>query len=192
MESPITVLLLRGHDRYWEEARSCLAAIGCRVEVFDGPLFRLEATISALQPDVIMVAADAMERDTLESICLFGTALPRPMVVFTEDPDVGKLRRAVRAGVAAYVVAGLAPERLLPILEAARVRHESLRNLHAELEATKQRLAGREAVDAAKRLLMQEGLSESEAHARLRRLAMDAGITKAEAARRLLQRSRRT
>jgi len=155
MESPITVLLLRGHDRYWEEARACLAAIGCRVEVFDGPLFRLEATISALQPDVIMVAADAMERGTLESICLFGTALPRPMVVF-------------------------------------RVRHESLRNLHAELEALKQRLAGREAVDAAKRLLMQEGLSESEAHARLRWLSMDAGITKAEAARRLLQRSRRT
>lgn len=186
MSSPLTVMLIQGGGRYWQKARRALEAIGCRVEVFAGPLVGMEHAIQRVQPDVVMVAADAMERDTLESICLYGRVLPRPMVVFTEDADPAKLRRAVHAGVAAYVVAGLAPERLAPVLEVARARHETLRALQDELERTRRRLADREAVDQAKRLLMGQGLSEPEAHARLRRLAMDAGITKAEAARRLL------
>lgn len=190
MRTALTVLLMQGRGRYWQQARAALAAIGCRVHVFQGPLIELEATLRRLNPDVVVVAADAMERDTLEGICLYGQVLPQPMVVFTEDPDVAKLRQAVRAGVAAYVVAGLGAERLMPVLEAARVRHETLRTLHAELAQSRERLAAHEAIDAAKRLLMREGLSEPEAHARLRRLAMDQGITKAEAARRLLARAR--
>ncbi len=190
MPSNLTVLLIEGKGRYWRQAQKALQAIGCRVEVFSGPVLAMEKAIETLQPDVIVVAADAMERDTLESICLYGRCLPRPMVVFTEDADPAKLRRAVHAGVAAYVVAGLAPERLAPVLEVARARHESLRALQSELSLTRSRLADREAIDQAKRLLMGEGLSEAEAHARLRRLAMDAGITKGEAARRLLSRSR--
>lgn len=189
MGCTLTVLLMAGQGRYWQQAEAALLQSGCRVEVFDGPLAALEKTVRAVRPDVVMVAADAMEGPILERVCLYGQLLPHPVVVFTEDPDLAKVRRAVDAGVAAYVVAGLAPGRLLAVLEAARTRHTGLRSLKEDLARTRDRLAAQEAIDAAKTKLMDEGLSEPEAHALLRRLAMEAGISKAEAARRLLART---
>lgn len=186
----LRVLLVRTQGSYWARARRVLVAAGCEVEVFSGPLVKLEEALNRFAPEVVLIAADAMERDTLESVCLFGQSLPRPMVVFTEDTDPAKIRRAVASGVAAYVVAGLDASRVRPIIEAALARFEATAGLRAELERTRRRLADREAIDQAKRLLMAQGMDEKNAHAALQRLAMDHGISKAAAARRLLARAK--
>ena len=47
---------------------------------------------------------------------------PRPIVMFSADGDTDKIREAVRAGVSAYVVGGLAAERVQPILDVAIAR----------------------------------------------------------------------
>ncbi|NWG76322.1 MAG: ANTAR domain-containing protein [Rubrivivax sp.] len=107
--------------------------------------------------------------------------------MFTEDKDTEKLRQAVRAGVAAYVVAGLSAERVRPILEAAITRHEVQNEMAQELSQTKSALQDKESIDQAKRLLIKQGMSEEEAYQRLRKQAMDSGISVADAARRLLK-----
>jgi response regulator NasT len=92
----------------------------------------------------------------------------------------------VRAGVAAYVVAGLSTERLRPILEAAIARHEVQNELAQELSHARTSLQDKEVIDQAKRQLIKQGLSEEEAYRRLRKLAMDSGLSLADVARGLV------
>lgn len=70
-------------------------------------------------------------------------------------------------------------------------RFEIERALREELDRARDRLAGRQAVERAKGLLMDRlGLSEEEAYTRLRRLAMDRKESLAKAAERVIEASR--
>ena len=75
-----------------------------------------------------------------------------------------------------YVVDGLAPHRIRPILDLAVKRFNAFARLQADLAEAKGKLAEREAVDKAKRILMDNrGMSEPEAYSELRRTAMNQG-----------------
>ena len=63
-----------------------------------------------LQPDVVIVDAESPSRDTLENLATVSTACPRPVVVFSEDANQGVMQQALKAGVSAYVIAGLQPQ----------------------------------------------------------------------------------
>jgi response regulator NasT len=99
---------------------------------------------------------------------------PRPIVLFTEDRENATIQAALKAGVSAYVVAGMQPERLQPILEVAVARFEREQALREELRDAQTRLAERKVIERAKGFLMQQkGVSEDEAYRLLRKLAMD-------------------
>jgi response regulator NasT len=187
---PLKVLLLKDATHRLEWVTQSLRDADCEVVHFSGSLMEMEEAILREAPDVIMIDTDSPSRDTLEHVCLCSQVCPRPIVMFTEDKDTEKLRQAVRAGVAAYVVAGLSAERVRPILEAAITRHEVQNEMAQELSQTKSALQDKESIEQAKRLLIRQGLSEEEAYQRLRKLAMDSGISVAEAARRLLRNKR--
>ena len=110
----------------------------------------------------------------------------RPIVLFTDDSDTTHVRAAIAAGVTAYVVAGLAPERVKPVLDvAARFEHEEM--MHRELAEARTQLADRKVVDRAKGLLMQRHqIGEPEAYARIRKAAMDKGLKMADIAQRIV------
>lgn len=190
MERPLCVLLYAECGSRLARARAAVEAAGCRVRVYSGPLLELENAIVRFAPDVIVIDTASPDRDTLEGLCVMSQRLPKPLVVFTDDADSAKLRRAVRAGVAAYVVAGLDAARVRPILEAAMARHERASRLAEELARARKELSDRQAVDEAKRLLMAQGMSEPEAHRWLRKQAMDRGSSLARLARQLLAQSR--
>ena len=93
----------------------------------------------------------------------------------------------IAAGVSAYIVAGLAPDRIRPILDFAMARFQHEQGLRRELAEARSELAGRKVIERAKGLLMQrQGLSEPEAYEKLRRTAMDKGLKIAEVAQRIL------
>lgn len=143
------------------------------------------------QPDLIIIESSSDWRDALEHVCQATRDAPRPIVLFTDDPDTSGAARAIAAGVSGYVVAGLSPERVRPVLEVAMARFEIERALREELDRARDRLAGRQAVERAKGLLMDRlGLSEDEAFARLRRLAMDRKESLARAAERVIEAAR--
>jgi response regulator NasT len=127
-------------------------------------------------PDVIVVACDSPDRDTLESLREATQANPRPIVMFADRSEPGLAEQAVRAGVAAYVVDGLAPGRVRPILDVAMSRFSLMQQLRGDLAKAKADLESRKTVERAKGLLMKErGLDETAAYGVLRKLAMDKG-----------------
>lgn len=135
-----------------------------------------EAAAAAFAPDVVVVAADSPDRDTLESLREASRANPRPVVMFVDRSEPGLAEEAVRAGVAAYVVDGLAPGRVRGVLEVAMSRFALMNQLRQDLAKAKADLASRKTVERAKALLMKErGLEEEEAYRVLRKLSMDAG-----------------
>jgi response regulator NasT len=135
-----------------------------------------EGAAAAFAPDVVVVAADSPDRDTLESLQEASIANPRPVVMFVDRSAPGLAEAAVSAGVAAYIVDGLAPGRVRAILEVAMSRFRLMHQLRQDLEKAKADLASRKTVERAKALLMKErGLEEEQAYKLLRKLSMDTG-----------------
>jgi response regulator NasT len=143
--------------------------------------------VERLLPDAVIVDSESPSRDTLEHLAVLSGRNPRPVVVFAEDAADDPMRRAMAAGVSAYVVAGLQPQRVAAVLRVAIVRFEQDRQLRAELAEARQQLSQRKVIDRAKGLLMKrQGLTEDEAYALLRKTAMDKGLKLAELAQRLV------
>jgi two-component system, response regulator / RNA-binding antiterminator len=152
------------------------------IATLPGDVFLTER-LAQLQPDLVIVDAESEARDER-----------RPIVMFTNDSDTTHVKAAVAAGVSAYIVAGLSPERIRPILDVAmaRFQHEQalrteLHHARSELQERNAELQDRKTIDRAKGLLMQrQGLTEQAAYDKLRKAAMDKGIKVAEVAQRML------
>jgi response regulator NasT len=135
---------------------------------------KLYDAVNQYAPDTIIVDTESPSRDTLEHLCMITESCPRPIVMFTQDAKRESIREAVRAGVTAYVVDGLAAERIEPIIEAAIARFEAFQSVQTELAQTRTQLSERKLVERAKGILMKEKkLPEDEAYRLLRKLAMD-------------------
>jgi response regulator NasT len=135
-----------------------------------------EAELGAFAPDVVVIACDSPDRDMLDSLREATEANPKPVVMFVDRSTPGLGEEAVRAGVAAYVVGGLQPERVRPIREVAMSRFQLMQQLRVDLAKAQSDLAARKTIDRAKGLLMKERQIEEEAaYAILRKLAMDTG-----------------
>ncbi|OYW27601.1 MAG: histidine kinase [Caulobacter sp. 12-67-6] len=160
-------------------ARAALVAEGLvgvhPLEVRQAALFD-EAEVARFSPDVVVIASDSPDRDTLESLREAGHSNTRPVVMFVDRSEPGLAEQAVRAGVAAYIVDGLAPSRVRSILDVAISRFALTQQLRGDLAKAKADLESRKVVDRAKGLLMKErGLDEDGAYRLLRKLAMDRG-----------------
>jgi len=151
-----------------------LDAAGYQVMEVSTSAVTLLDRVAALQPDVIIIDTDSPTRDTLEQLSFVSVNQPRPIVLFTEDRDNVTIQAAIKAGVSAYIVAGMQPERLRPILDVAVARFEQDRALREELRDAQTRLVERKAIERAKGIVMkQKGVAEEEAYRLLRKLAMD-------------------
>lgn len=140
-----------------------------------------------IDPDMVIVDAESQARDTLEHVVIATRDEPRPIVLFTNDPDTSRVGDAIAAGVTAYVVAGLASERVKPVLDVAmaRFRHEA--SMRRELADARNQLSERKVIERAKGILMaRHGLAEDQAYAKLRKTAMDRGLKLAEVAQRIV------
>lgn len=147
----------------------------------------LPERIAQIQPDMIVVDAESQGRDILEHVVIATRDERRPIVLFSADEDTTHVRRAIAAGVSAYVVAGLPSESIKPVIEVALARFEHEEKLRAELADARTQLEDRKVIDRAKGLLMaRQGLTEPQAYARLRKAAMDKGIKLSEVAQRLV------
>jgi response regulator NasT len=143
--------------------------------------------LAQIAPDMIIVDAESQARDTLEHVVMATRDARRPIVLFTDDADTSHVGDAIAAGVTAYVVAGLAPERVKPVLEVALARFEHEESLRRELADARTQLSDRKTIDRAKGILMsRHALSEDQAYARLRKTAMDKGLKVADVAQRIV------
>ncbi len=143
----------------------------------------LVARIGEIGPDIVLIDLGNPSRDVLEEYFAVSRALDRPIAMFVDESDDDAIASAIDAGVSSYVVDGLAAHRIRPILDLAVRRFNAFSRLQADLAEAKGKLADREAVDRAKRILMDSrGFSEPQAYAELRQTAMNQGKRIAEIA----------
>ncbi len=147
----------------------------------------LARSIRSHNPDMVLIDITNPSRDTLEELTLASGPLDRPVAMFVDQTDDSMTRTAIEAGVSAYVVDGMAPERVKPVLDAAVARFNMFQRMRTELAATKKALEERKVIDRAKGLLMKaRGVDEDQAYALLRKAAMDQNRRVAEVAQALV------
>jgi response regulator NasT len=185
--APLRVLLIDDGAHRVRLIRDELVAQGHEVVGVVDSARLIHDAVERLRPDAVIVDSESPSRDTLEHLAVLSSRNPRPVVVFSEDAADDPMRRAMAAGVSAYVVAGLQPQRVASVLRVAIVRFEQDRQLRHELAEARLQLSQRKVIDRAKNLLMKRhGMAEDEAYALLRKSAMDKGLKLGELAQRLV------
>ncbi len=131
---------------------------------------------SALQsaPDFIICFTPSPDAALFESFVSIDNVAPRPVAVFTTDPDAEKIALATRSFVHAYVVDGYSRARLRSVVHLAQARFQQERLMRQELADVNRRFDERKLVDRAKGILMgARSLREEEAYRALRSAAME-------------------
>jgi len=143
----------------------------------------LVVRIQEIAPDVVLIDLGNPSRDMLEEYFTVSRALSRPIAMFVDESDEETIGASIDAGVSVYVVDGLAATRIRPVIDLAVRRFGAFARLQADLDEAKGKLAERDNVDKAKRILMKNrNLSEPDAYAELRRKAMQSSRRIAEIA----------
>jgi response regulator NasT len=136
----------------------------------------LVARIGEIAPDIVLMDLGNPSRDVLEEYFAVSRVLDRPIAMFVDESDNESIAASVEAGVSSYVVDGLAANRIKPILDLAVMRFNAFARLQRDLADAKGKLAERETIDKAKRILMDSrGLPEPKAYAEMRSAAMNQG-----------------
>ncbi|MDX1799838.1 MAG: ANTAR domain-containing protein [Marinobacter sp.] len=150
----------------------------------------LTAAVARDEPDMVIIDMDLPDRDTLENMSTLNAHAPRPIVFFAnESGDRSTIQAAVRAGVTAYVVDGLQPDRVRSIIDTAVARFEAFQSLRDELAQTRSALEDRKLIERAKGLICKhEGCDEDAAFKLLRGAAMDQSERLAVIAQRVIDR----
>lgn len=129
--------------------------------------------VARLAPDLVVCQEAAPDDDLFDAFKRLAVAEPRPVVVFTQDPDAAKIERAVGSGIHSYVVNGYAPERLRSVIQVARARFAAEARLRGDFADLSRRFDERKLVDRAKGILMRaREVTEAEAFAVLRTASM--------------------
>jgi len=126
-----------------------------------------------LAPDVLVCHELAPDDAFFDAIALMQATAPRPVLLFTNDPDADKLARALDVGVQGYIVNGYSAARLRSLIHLAQARYVHERELLAKLADVSHRFEERKLVDRAKGILMRaRQVSEEEAFRVLRAASM--------------------
>ncbi|MET0588805.1 MAG: ANTAR domain-containing protein [Novosphingobium sp.] len=136
----------------------------------------LVARIEEIGPDIVLMDLGNPSRDVLEEYFVVSRALARPIAMFVDESDDESIAASIEAGVSAYVVDGLAAGRIRPLLDLAVRRFNAFARLQSDLAEAKGKLAERDVIDKAKRILMDtRSMTEPAAYAELRGAAMNSG-----------------
>ncbi|MEO0569213.1 MAG: ANTAR domain-containing protein [Pseudomonadota bacterium] len=148
----------------------------------------LKRQIGSFNPDIVLIDMTHPSRDMLEEMAIASKPMDRPVAVFVDRSDDALTSAAIEAGVSAYVVDGMRPDRVKPVLDAAIARFRVFQRMRTELAETKRALEERKVIDRAKGLIMKaKGINEDEAYALLRKAAMNQGKRLADVAEALVE-----
>lgn len=154
--------------------KGLLIDIGC--EVIGEGKSGLEAVelMHRLSPEVILMDVKLPGMDGIEAAMAINKLKPIPVILLTAKKDEETIKRAVEAGVMAYLVKPVREEDLLPAIELATTRFAEFQTVRKENIDLKETIEARKVIERAKGLLMEkEGLSERDAFSRIQRLSMD-------------------
>jgi response regulator NasT len=183
----LSVLLVDDDSERAEIVEAGLRAAGHRLIARLDSTQDLLARVGELDPELVVVSLDSANRDVIDDLRRSTESPPRPIALFVDQSDPVAIAAAMEAGVSAYVVKGLAQDRVHSVVDVAIAHFNRYRSMRDELDRTRLSLHERKAIDRAKGLLMeQKGLNEEAAFRLLRKLAMDQNKRIGEIARDLV------
>jgi response regulator NasT len=188
MASKLKVLVIDDQPERRDAIARAIEASGDQVVAWVGDSSaNIHETVLAAEPDVVIIDIESPSRDTLEEMRRISHEQHRPIVMFVDEAEPDSIRRAIRAGVAAYVVKGASPDRVRSVLEVAIARFHEEKAIREQLAEARTSLEERKLIERAKGILMdRRGLSEKAAYQLLRKTAMDGSTRMADVARQLV------
>lgn len=143
--------------------------------------------IELYNPNVLILTTDLPSSAMLNELSEVNQLLPLPIVIFAENDSPNVIKQAIKAGVSAYVVSDIIPQRIKSIISVANERFKAEQSLRNELKNAKTQLESRKLIERAKGLLMeQKQLSEKESYDALRKMAMNQGNSLAMVAKNII------
>ncbi|MEE9542899.1 MAG: response regulator [Thermodesulfobacteriota bacterium] len=125
-------------------------------------------------PDLVLMDVSIPGKDGIEATMEINSLCPTPVVLVTGNDDDETIRRAVDAGVMAYLIKPVKGEELYAAIELAVSRFKEFKRLIDENKDLHDTLAARKIIEKAKGLLIEkEGITEREAFTRIRKISMD-------------------
>ena len=124
-------------------------------------------------PDIIIMDVSMPKKDGITAALEIRKKLKVPIIFLTacHDPDV--VKRAVKAGIAAFLTKPVRGDELWPAIELAFAHNDELENLKEQVDDLKETIESRKVIEKAKGVLMRSGLSEPEAFRKMQKIAMD-------------------
>ena len=179
----IRVLLIDEDLTRCDELSELLERSGCEVVHRITISADLESAVRHCKPDLVILETTSPSRDVLEGMAHLTERNPHPIAMFVDDEEEESIRRAVRAGVAAYIVRGLDPARVRPALRLAMARFEEHQRMRHALRVAEQNLDDRKHIERAKEMIAERyEVSQARAFEMLRSMAMDESLTLREIA----------
>lgn len=126
-----------------------------------------------LDPDVVVMDVKMPKVDGITAADQITKERIAPVVMLTAFSQRDLVERAVQAGAMAYVVKPFDASDVVPAIEVARARFDQLVGVEGEVADLEDRLASRKAIDQAKGLLQEGGMTEAEAFRWIQKTAMD-------------------
>jgi two-component system, response regulator / RNA-binding antiterminator len=167
--------------------RSCVEEVVVIPDAADLAARDLAARLVSADPDAVVIELESPSRDLIERMFEVSRLTERPVVMFVDRSEPEMMQAAIEAGVSAYVVDGLKPDRVRSVVDVAILRFNAVARLERELAEAKIELVDRKLIERAKGVLMKmKGISEAEAYALLRRTAMNEKRKIAEVAQALI------
>jgi response regulator NasT len=143
--------------------------------------------IKEITPDVIIFNLYTPSKKLLEDLQTLSYQSALPVIMFVSDGNFDTINQAIKAGVSAFIVDGLEPNRIASIINVAIARFKYQQSLKNALEEACAKLEDRKQIDRAKAILIKsKNFTEDEAYHTLRRLAMDRNITLGEMAKNVI------
>ncbi len=126
-----------------------------------------------VKPELVLMDVEIPEMDGIDAAKEINRSTPTAVVLVTASEDEGMIRRAVSAGVMAFVPKPVKLNELHVAMALASARFSELQLLREENSGLKETMAARKFIDKAKGILMEkERLTEDEAFTKIRSLSM--------------------
>jgi response regulator NasT len=187
VQMSLRVILVDDEPDRAKLVEEALEANGFEVVATLGTGSGLSRKVQDLAPDVIIVDIDSPDRDTLEDMRRVTFEHRRPVVMFAQDGGAEIIRAAIAAGVSAYVVDGLKPERVKPVVDVAIARFAQFQEMRVALDKAKTTLTERKLVEKAKGILMKRRqCEETVAYHAMRKMAMDQKLRLVDVANKII------
>ena len=183
----ITVLLIEEQPNVSFMLKNALMDFGYHITKhisFDDNIIE---QIDLCNPSILVLATDLPSEAILRELAEINQLLPLPIVIFAENDSPNVIQNAIKAGVSAYVVHEILPQRIQSIISVAHERFKEMQILRNELKQAKTQLESRKLIERAKgHIMQQKQINENEAYKTLRKMAMDQGNTLAMVAKNII------